>query len=187
MSKFKTMIRNDIAICDKFIETSFAGHSDVQALLGKYLIDYPEFEKGIIKYTHVSGCKTNEIENIKIIKGKLEYLLNRVDNPDLYNKQSNSGTTIFNTNNNTNSNTNTVTLNMSVDEIKDNINENTYLSDVAKNELLDKLDEIVELKKSKESKTKKWNKAKAILAFLLDKGADIAIMYIPHILNAINN
>lgn len=183
MSKFKTMIRNDIALCDKFIEASFAEYSDVQALLGKYLIDYPDFEKGIIKYAHFSGCKTNEIENIKIIKGKLEYLLNRVDNPDLYNKLSNSGTTIVNTNNNTN----ILTLNMSIDEIRDNITDNTYLSDTSKQELLNKLDEIIELQKSKESKSKKWDKAKAILAFLLDKGADIAIMYIPQILLAINN
>lgn len=187
MSKFKTMIRNDIALCDKFIETSFAEYSDVQALLGKYLIDYPDFEKGIIKYAHFSGCKINEIENIKIIKGKLEYLLNRVDNPDLYNKPSNLGTTIVNTNNNTNTNSNALTLNMSIDEIRDNITENTYLSDTAKQELLNKLDEIIELQKSKESKSKKWDKAKAILAFLLDKGADIAIMYIPQILLAINN
>ena len=57
---------------------------------------------------------------------------------------------------------------MNIDEIKENITDNTYLSDVAKQELLSKLDEIVELQKSKESKTKKWDKAKSILAFLLD-------------------
>ena len=76
---------------------------------------------------------------------------------------------------------------MSIDEIRDNITDNTYLSDTSKQELLNKLDEIIELQKSKESKSKKWDKAKAILAFLLDKGADIAIMYIPQILLAINN
>lgn len=187
MSKFKTMVKNDIVICDKFIEVNFAKYSDVQALLGKYLIDYPDFNKGIIGYASIPGRITNEIENIKIIKGKLEYLLNRVDNPDLYNKPSSSGTTIVNTNNNTNTNTNTVTLNMSIDEIRDNITDNTYLSDDAKEELLDKLDEIIELQKNKESKAKKWDKAKSILAFLLDTGADIAIMYIPQILLAINS
>ena len=31
------------------------------------------------------------------------------------------------------------------------------------------------------------DKAKKILAFLLDKGADIAIMYIPQILKALGN
>lgn len=187
MSKFKTMIRNDIDFCNELIERKFATSTHVQTLLGKYIMDYPDFNKGIISYASVPGYETNEIENIKIIKGKLEYLLNRVDNPDLYNKQNNFGTTIFNTNNNTNTNSNNITLNMSIDEIREKITDNTYLSDDAKQELLSKLDEIVELQKSKASKTKKWDKAKTILSFLLDKGADIAIMYIPQILNAINN
>lgn len=186
MSKFKTMIRNDIESCNELINRGYAVHTHVQTLIGKYMIDYSDFNKGIIAYASVPGHETNEIENIKIIKGKLEYLLNRVDNPDLYNKPSSSGTTIVNTNNNTNTNTNTVTLNMTIDEIRDNITDNTYLSDTAKQELLNKLDDIIELQKSKESKAKKWNKAKEILSFLLDKGADIAIMYIPQILNAIN-
>lgn len=187
MSKFKTMIKSDIEFCNELISRRYAVHTHVQTLIGKYMIDYPDFNKGIIAYASVPGHETNEIENIKIIKGKLEYLLNRVDNPDLYNKPSNLGTTIVNTNNNTNTNTNTITLNMSVDEIRDNITDNTYLSDTSKQELLNKLDEIIELQKSKESKSKKWDKAKAILAFLLDKGVDIAIMYIPQILLAINN
>ena len=186
MSKFKTMIRKDIEFCNELIEKNFANDTDVQTIIGKYIMDYPDFSKGFHNYVYIPGVETNEIENIKIAKGKLEYLLNRVDNPDLYNKPSSSGTTIVNTNNNTNTNTNTVTLNMSIDEIRDNIADNTYLSDDAKKELLDKLDEIIELQKSKESKAKKWNKAKSILSFLLDKGADIAIMYIPQILSAIN-
>lgn len=74
---------------------------------------------------------------------------------------------------------------MIIEDIKSNIYENTYLSDSDKKELLNKLDEIVKLQKSKDSKTKRWNKAKKILAFLLDKGADIAIMYIPQILSAL--
>ena len=40
------------------------------------------------------------------------------------------------------------------------------------NELIEKLNEITELQNSKESKSKKWDKAKKILSFLLDKGAD---------------
>lgn len=146
-------------------------------------MDYPSFNKGIIAYASVPGYETNEIENIKIIKSKLEYLLNRVDNPDLYNDSKSSGITISTVNNNTNSNN--VSLNMSVEDIKSNIDNNTYLSDSDKRELLKKLDEILELQKSKDNKSQKWNKAKKILEFLLDKGADIAIMYIPQILSAI--
>lgn len=185
MSKFKIMVRKDIELCNEYIAKNMATHSEVNALLGKYIMDYPDFNKNIIAYASVPGYETNEIENIKIIKSKLEYLLNRSDNPDLYNKQNKSGIIISNINNN--NNTNNVNFNMSIEDIKLNINENTYLSDLDKKELLNKLDEIVELQKSKDSKTKKWNKAKKILGFILDKGADIAIMYIPQILKAMNN
>ena len=183
MSKFKTMIKKDIELCDDYISKNMATNAQVNALLGKYIMDYPSFNKGIIAYASVPGYETNEIENIKIIKSKLEYLLNRVDNPDLYNDSKSSGITISTVNNNTNSNN--VSLNISVEDIKSKIDNNTYLSDSDKSELLKKLDEILELQKSKDNKSQKWNKAKKILEFLLDKGADIAIMYIPQILSAI--
>ena len=185
MSKFKTMVRKDIELCDEYISKNMATHSEVNALLGKYVIDYPDFNKNIITYASIPDYENNEIENIKIIKSKLEYLLNRSDNPDLYNKQINSGITISNVNNN--SNTNNISFNMSIEDIKSNIDDNTYLSDMDKKELLSKLDEIVELQKNKDSKTKKWDKGRKLIRFMLDKGADIAIMYIPQILKAINN
>lgn len=88
--------------------------------------------------------------------------------------------------NNTNTNVNSNSLNVkSFQEIRDQIEENTYLDDNSKTELMNKLSEIEDLCNSKESKSKKWSKAKAILAFVLDKGADIAIMFIPKILEAI--
>ena len=74
---------------------------------------------------------------------------------------------------------------MTFEQIKENIGENTFLGDKEKEELLEKLKEIEDLQKSKESKSKKWSIAKEIFKFILDKGADIAIMYIPHILEAI--
>ena len=117
---------------------------------------------------------------------ELEYLLNRVDNPELYNNSKSSGINISTVNNNTNDNSNTTNINMSINDIKKNIDDNTYLSDFEKKELLMKLDEIEELQKSEESKSKKWDRAKKLLSFILDKGADIAIMYIPQIMKAIN-
>lgn len=160
MSKFKTMVKKDIELCDEYISKNMATHSEVNALLGKYVMDYPDFKKNIIAYASVSGYQTNEIENVKIIKSKLEYLLNRSDNPDLCNNQNNPGITISNVNNN--NNTNNVNLNMSIEDIKSTIEENTYLSDYDKKEPLNKLEEMVELQKSKDSKSKKWDKAKKI-------------------------
>ena len=186
MSKYKTMLKKDIQLCDEYIAKNFATHGEVKSLTGKYIMDYPKFNEGIIAYVGVPGYETNEIENIKIVKSKLEYLLNRVDNPELYNNSKSSGINISTVNNNTNDNSNTTNINMSINDIKKNIDDNTYLSDSEKKELLMKLDEIEELQKSEESKSKKWDRAKKLLSFILDKGADIAIMYIPQIMKAIN-
>ncbi len=86
---------------------------------------------------------------------------------------------------NTNINNNTILI-YSSDEIKNNIQENTMLDDKSKEELLKVLKEIEELLISKESKSKKWGKGKKLLEFILDKGADIAIMYTPLIIQAIS-
>lgn len=92
---------------------------------------------------------------------------------------------ITNNNNNSNSNSNIINV-LTIDELRKQIEENTFLDDDSKEELYEKLNEIEELKQSKESKSKKWIKAKAILSFILDKGADIAIMFIPQILAALS-
>ena len=85
---------------------------------------------------------------------------------------------------NTNTQNNTM-IYYSYEEVKSLVDDNTYLDDNSKRELLEKLDEIKEIEFSKESKSKKWDKAKNILRFIIDKGADIAIMYIPLIMQAI--
>ena len=185
MSKFKTMVNKDIELCNEYLSKGFASNAEVKTLIGKYSMDYPNFNTGIINYASVPGHENNEIENIKIIKGKLEYLLNSIDNPDKFINQTSNGITIQNTNNNSNVNTNNVTANLSIEEIKEVIEDNTFLGKKEKEEMLEKLNEIIELNKINESKSKKWEIAKNILSFIIDKGADIAIMYIPHIINAI--
>lgn len=74
---------------------------------------------------------------------------------------------------------------MTIEDIRKNVENNTYLGESEKDELLSKLNEIEDLQKSNKSKNDKWKIAKDILKFVLDKGADIAIMYIPQILMAI--
>lgn len=54
---------------------------------------------------------------------------------------------------------------MSIDEIRENITDNTYLSDASKQELLSKLDEIIELQKVKKVKQKNGKKQKLFCHF----------------------
>lgn len=95
----------------------------------------------------------------------------------------NDGTSIIINNNNSNSNN--INFNMSIDDIKRVIEDNTMLSDSDKKELTKQLDTIEDLQKSKKSKNEKWKVAKVILKFVVDKGADIAIMFLPQILKVL--
>ncbi len=90
-----------------------------------------------------------------------------------------------NKNENLNNNNNSICV-KTYEEVKSEIENNTYLDNESIQELLLKLEEIKEIEISKDSKVKKWNAAKKIFSFILDKGADIAIMYIPLILQAIS-
>lgn len=185
MSKFKIMVQNDIDLCDEYIEKGFATREEVSILVGKYMMYNKNFSDGIINYVGIAGTETNEIKNIKIIKGKLEYLLNTRDTQNTNNTRNKPEINISTINNNSNNNSNNIELNMNINNVRDKIKENTYISNDEKNELLLKLDEIKKLQESNDTRTKKWQKAKEIFEFILNKGVDIAIMYIPQILKAI--
>ena len=53
MSKYKTMLKKDIQLCDEYIAKNFATHGEVKSLTGKYIMDYPKFNEGIISYVGV--------------------------------------------------------------------------------------------------------------------------------------
>ena len=87
--------------------------------------------------------------------------------------------------NNNNTNNNTISFNMNIREIRKVIEDNTMLSDSDKEDLTKQLDTLEKLQKSKKNKNEKWKVAKGILKFVVDKGADIAIMFLPQILKAL--
>ena len=50
-------------------------------------------------------------------------------------------------------------------------------------EILEKINEIENICKSNNRKTKKWEKVKKIIIWLMDKGVDVTIQLIPSIIN----
>lgn len=132
---------------------------------------------------YLDDNNSNYIRDVEIIKSHLENYRENLKHGIKNTHKSHQ--TINVNNNNSNVNTNNIEIEMTIEEIKEAIDENTFIGDKEKEELLQKLNEIEELKKSNEGRTKKWNIAKSILSFIIDKGADIAIMYIPHIINSI--
>ena len=83
---------------------------------------------------------------------------------------------------NSNSNINTTNINITFEKLKKEIKGDTNIQDDEKQEIIDKLNEIKEIQQSNKNKKQKWSAIKSILIFLLDKGVDFVITYLPQIL-----
>lgn len=139
-------------------------------------------------------------QDLRVTLADLESLLEEAKEQDLSessreindittskNKNAKEYSPTFNVNiNNSNSNTNTINIDFTIEEIRKKVEDNTFIGDEDKNILLEKLNQIEELQKSNKSKNEKWKIAKEILKFVIDKGADIAIMFLPQIIKALN-
>lgn len=183
MSKFKQGIRDDIRKCEELIEQGYATDVDVSCLVGKYTMSFPNFDFDLLNYAKSVGSKRNEIDNIRIIKSKLEFLLDNGENM-LYNKRPNFG---VNVNTNVINENNNKVINMTYNEIENEIKDHTILGENDKKELLQILEELKELVASSKTKNEKWKILRGTLKFLADKGADIAIMFLPKIIEILNS
>ena len=143
---------------------------DIEALNEGLQQTICDIKRLIKEYDYTFKDKEKKVNSSKTIKDKQTININ-VD-------ASNMNTV-------SNSNVNSIFI-KSYDEVRNEIENNTYLDEESIKQLLEKLVEIKELENSKESKAKKWSIGKKILAFILDKGADVAISFIPLILQAIS-
>ena len=188
MDQLQNMIKDDIEKCNALIEKGYATDDDVLCFVSKYRKIDPNFGNNIHNYAKTLNDRINYIKNIKIIKNELEALLvvkcNKLPSQDKKtNIDSFSPTFNFNIDNSSNNNnSNTNTINITFEDVKDKIKEDSNIVDNEKKEILNKLDEIKEIQLSSLTKKDKWKKIKAILVFLLDKGVDFVITYLPQIL-----
>lgn len=170
----------------RFVEQQYGKESTTTLTLKKRHYSLGIYTMGTSKKEFVEaferGLKVT-LEDLKYILEELKEVPEPKSVNKNINKTKNDGTSIIINNNN--SNNNNITFNMSIEDIKRVIEENTMLSDPDKEELTKQLDTLEELQKSKKNKNEKWKVAKGILKFVVDKGADIAIMFLPQILNAL--
>ncbi len=83
----------------------------------------------------------------------------------------------------TNNNQNSMEVNLTFEQLKQKAESITSVSDKEIDEILEKINEIENICKSNDRKTKKWEKVKKIIIWLMDKGVDVAIQLIPSIIN----
>ena len=181
MSK-NSLLNGYIARADEIIEVKDMSEAKnfIRETITVFREEIPNILRGL-DYINMPEDDSDYIEDVKLIRAHLKNHRANLKSGLIKSGEKNQTINV----NNLNNNTNTITINMQIEDVHQSIEDNTYIGDSEKEELLNVLKEIKELQSSQENKSKKWDKAKGILAFILDKGADIAIMYIPQILKAL--
>ena len=180
--EFRRMVEEDIKKCEAAIQTKKDVDSVLSELTGKYSKvsdNFPEIHRNIMlerRYPEIS------INGIISIKGFLEaFLLNDCQDYRLHNDAENRSkesinVNINNTNKNENNNTNIIS---SFQEAKSRIEQMSALQDDEIEEILAKITELESIISSEERKSKKWEKAKSILAWIANRSFDVAMTMLP--------
>lgn len=114
------------------------------------------------------------LDNLKIME-------NMINEKSKVTTQSNiNATPTININNsNTNSNSNSNVTNITFEQVISSVENSQTLSPAEITEVINKVKELEKILAESNSKSKKFDKAKPILKFLVDKGIDACIAFIP--------
>lgn len=190
--KRQEIINSDLKKIDEVIDSN-----DVSALIevhriidSKYQSSFEDWGKSTYMYNDEFGFDYGELEdtndvdtlvhNLKIMHGKLEALR---DGFVELRKTSDKSVNVAVNNSNENHNENNIDINLTFEQAKQRLEDMPGLDQPATEELQGKVDELENISKDKStSKKKKWEKVKPILQFAIDKGADIAIVFMQLVL-----
>lgn len=123
--------------------------------------------------------KTSIVE-LKRILNDVEYIQPIYEENKLSNDSIKSELNV--TLNNYNTNSNTLNVDITFETLINSIQNDSYIDNEDKKEIVEELNKIKEIQESNKTKKQKWSLIKSILIFLLDKGADFVITYLPEIL-----
>lgn len=172
--EFKEMVSSDIK---RIAQSAKHPHSEKlklpRELDGRYQACITGWCKGLwgadnaatqIYYGSIENSPDSIQENLDMMKAKLEtfrFQMNMVQVSEVPSTQVNVTTN--------------VNVNLTFDQVREKIEDMTALSREQTDEILEKINELEEISREKSSRKTKWEKVKPIIAFALDKGADVAI------------
>lgn len=176
--KQEKVIRKDIYRIDTALQNAdpIEMESVHRYLDGKYQYVIADWYNGMLCYIDGHGFNYEWLEhadikaNLSTMKPKLEAFMLGWNTVGSTAKLSNSSAPDVNVTVNNN-----VTVNISFEQVREKIEDMTALSREQTDEILEKINELEEISKEKSSRKTKWDKVKPIIAFALDKGADVAI------------
>lgn len=123
--------------------------------------------------------KTSIVE-LKRILNDVEYIQPIYEENKLNNDSIKSELNV--TLNNYNTNSNTLNVDITFETLINSIQNDRNIDNEDKKEIVEELNKIKEIQESNKTKKQKWSLIKSILIFLLDKGVDFVITYLPEIL-----
>ena len=141
---------------------------------GKYQCGIVDWGNSMYGYVEGHGFKYELLgadsikDNLSTMKPKLEAFIHG------WNAKSSSAGSVRNPDVNVTVN-NTVNISISFEEARQKIEDMTALSREQTDEILEKINELEKISKENTSRKTKWEKVKPIIAFALDKGADVPI------------
>lgn len=171
--EFKQIIDEDIKKCEEEykIGDKVSRRKLHTTLISKYSTIIDGFNKNLRTLLYdETGNDTKE--NIETMRQKL-LLFKSMNYQNSYSKD-NNGITV---NNNL-----ATSINISFPEVKKQIENMSSLPEAEIQEILEKIEELREIVESNERKSKKWDKAKNIILWVLDKGVDVGIAFLPLLL-----
>lgn len=80
-------------------------------------------------------------------------------------------------------NTNTISIDVTFNQSIEKVNSSVLYDEDEKQEITDKINELKAIVEAKDAKVKKWDKAKNIMKYLIDKGIDAGIALLPFLTN----
>ena len=107
--------------------------------------------------------------NLELMKAKLESF---IEEWNIVGSASNSMPAVPDININATTNVN---ITISFDQVREKIEDMTALNREQTNEAIEKVNELEAISKENISRKSKWEKVKPIIAFAMDKGADLGI------------
>lgn len=173
--EFLEMVKSDIKKIDDSITSGTAEQrwELFREIDGKYQSCIVDFYRGMwqsvpnknyLVFPELQKHPNQVVDNLKMAKAKLEvfrYQGNAAALPKVPDTQVNVTTN--------------VNVNITFDQVRQKIEDMTALSREQTDEILEKISDLEEISKEKSSRKTKWEKVKPIIAFALDKGADVAI------------
>lgn len=192
-NRVKRDIKNDIAEIEKLVKEEKIELEELKKIHikidGKYQSKIENWGKSMYNWNNNFGFDYNYVdvdtlkENLYTMKSKLEGYLQdydlkitesfKVNNPLVYN---------YNNNENANINNNKTEIKLDFNIIEENIKNMESLTNEETDEVLKRIKELEDIYKSNDKRKNKWERAKKVAKWLLDKSVDVAIQVLPILL-----